>query len=257
MTRTAAALAVLLVECIGAGASAATFAQMPPPERCQTAIIGAERTQDIPRHLLAAIGLVESGRINPLTGRRAPWPWTVDVGGHGTFFQTEAEAIEAVGALQAQGVRSIDVGCVQINLLHHQDAFANLQDAFDPQLNSIYGARFLKSLFRQTRSWGRAVALYHSATPALGTDYWRRVMAVWSGSASAPASPDPTQAIAQAWAATLRPAGPDPSDAFSTSITAAQPVRTLAVIPAQTGTHAVRTQFGVVRLNDRLRGYDE
>src|SRR5438105_3878431 len=87
-----------------------------PGEQCRVAIEAAERTQALPSHLLAAIGQVESGRRDPATGQWTPWPWTIDVGGQGTFFATKAEAIAAVRALQAKGVQSIDVGCVQINL---------------------------------------------------------------------------------------------------------------------------------------------
>ena len=57
----------------------------------------------------------------------------------------------AVRAMQANGVRSIDVGCGQINLMYHPDAFPNLELAFDPQANAAYAARFLKALSRADR----------------------------------------------------------------------------------------------------------
>ena len=152
-----------------------------PGEQCRIAIEAAERARAVPNHLLAAIGLVESGRRDPPTGQWTPWPWTIDVGGQGTFFATKAEAVAAVRALQAKGVQSIDIGCVQINLAQHPNAFRSLDEAFDPETNTKYGATFLTQLFASTKDWGKAAAFYHSATPALGAEYQRKVFAAWSG----------------------------------------------------------------------------
>jgi tetratricopeptide (TPR) repeat protein len=55
--------------------------------------------------------------------------------------------IKAVEKFQRTGAKSIDVGIMQINLRHHPHAFRNLEEAFDPQLNIAYGAKFLKQLF--------------------------------------------------------------------------------------------------------------
>jgi len=120
-----------------------------------------------------------------------PWPWTIDVGGDGRFFATKAEAVAATRELQAQGVASIDVGCLQVNLAYHPAAFAGLQEAFDPVANSLYAARFLRLLFSQTEDWPAAVAAYHSQTHGLGVAYQGKVLAVWtpSGSATPPADP--------------------------------------------------------------------
>ena len=112
---------------------------------CRAAIGQAERERGIPPRLLAAIGRVESGRRDPATGATHPWPWAINAEGRGSFYPDKAAAIAAVRALQAQGVRSIDVGCLQINLRHHPEAFASLEEAFDPLANARYGARFLAS----------------------------------------------------------------------------------------------------------------
>ena len=45
-----------------------------------------------------------------------------------------------MNSYRAQGARSIDVGCMQVNLLHHADAFASLEQAFDPVANARYAA---------------------------------------------------------------------------------------------------------------------
>lgn len=146
---------------------------------CRAAVRAAERGTPIPPQLLAAIARVESGRRNPETGELAPWPWTINAEGQGRFFRTRAEAIAEVRALQARGVRSIDVGCMQINLMHHPLAFANLEEAFDPVANARYGAKFLQELQASRNNWTQAVANYHSNTPEFALAYQRRVMAGW------------------------------------------------------------------------------
>ncbi len=156
-------------------------ASLSPGLQCQAAIGAAERGGGVPFRLMAAIGRVESGRRDPDTGDWRPWPWTINAEGQGFFYDTKAQAIAAVRALQARGIRSIDVGCMQVNLMHHPDAFASLEAAFDPVTNARYAARFLNELYAQTRDWQRATGMYHSATPELGQDYTRKVMAVWPG----------------------------------------------------------------------------
>jgi soluble lytic murein transglycosylase-like protein len=152
-----------------------------PYDSCEAAIAAAEKAQAVPSRILPAIGRVESGRVDPATGRVRPWPWAINVEGQGHWFETKDEAIATVQALQARGVRSIDVGCMQVNLMHHPTAFATLDAAFDPATNAAYGARFLATLNRQTGSWPLAVADYHSATPELGIPYQQRVMAGMPG----------------------------------------------------------------------------
>jgi hypothetical protein len=146
---------------------------------CRAAISAAETAQAIPSQLLAAIGRVESGRADPLTGTISPWPWTVDVEGVGHYYPSKQEAIAAVLQARARGVQSIDVGCLQVNLLQHPDAFGSLDQAFDPVANADYGAKFLHQLRDQTGSWPQAAADYHSQTPALGAAYKQMVMRAW------------------------------------------------------------------------------
>ena len=156
-------------------------AASPPPSpsaQCDTAIVGAERALRLPLRLLGAIAEVESGRPD-FAGKVRPWPWTINVEGRGEFFASKQQAIDAVRAVQAQGVRSIDVGCMQVNLMHHPNAFASLDAAFDPTANALYAARFLNTLYGGSGSWVQATAAYHSQTPAIGADYQQRVMARW------------------------------------------------------------------------------
>jgi hypothetical protein len=181
-----------------------------PGMLCRQAIQAAERTQAIPDSLLAAIGRVESGRPDA-SGTYHPWPWTINAEGEGRYFDSKAEAIAAVRTLQARGVQSIDVGCAQVNLMHHPSAFASLDQAFDPQTNVNYAARFLAQLHDQTQDWPKAAALYHSNTPDIGADYQRRVLAVWPDERSKSGEAQ-RQRIGRLWAQTHGMVG-EPADA--------------------------------------------
>ncbi|HVC63229.1 MAG TPA: transglycosylase SLT domain-containing protein [Acetobacteraceae bacterium] len=152
-----------------------------PAASCDSAVAAAGDSFRLPPHLLLAIAEVESGRPDPSTGRLQPWPWTINADGEGAFFPSKAQAIAAVRSLQARGVHSIDVGCMQVNLMFHPAAFASLDDAFDPRVNALYAARFLTALHAGSHDhdWLSAIAAYHSQTQALGADYRRRVLALW------------------------------------------------------------------------------
>lgn len=148
-----------------------------PSQQCRAAIMTAERAAGIPTQLMAAIARVESGRRDA-HGVMQPWPWTINAEGVGSTYNSKAEAIAAVQKLQASGVRSIDVGCMQVNLMFHPDAFATLDQAFDPLANARYGADFLGRLYRRNGDWTKATAAYHSGVPELGEPYQRKVAAV-------------------------------------------------------------------------------
>jgi hypothetical protein len=150
-----------------------------PSRLCETAATTAEYVNRLPPRLLGAISLTEAGRMDPATGRIRPWPWTINAEGEGRFFDTRDQAVVAVKALQDKGVRSIDVGCLQVNLMFHPNAFASLEEAFEPRTNAAYAARFLNTLYADGKDWPAAIAAYHSETPALGDAYRVLVMARW------------------------------------------------------------------------------
>lgn len=151
-------------------------------EVCLQNILIQEQQHRIPVGLLTAIGLTESGRSFG-NGHRTVWPWTVNAAGEGHFFESKKDAIAFVQEKQAAGTDSIDVGCMQVNLKHHPDAFASLDDAFDPATNVAYAADFLTSLRAELNSWIGAARRYHSATPELGDAYGEIVLANWTGPA--------------------------------------------------------------------------
>ena len=201
-------LAALLVAPLGAARANGFDALAPrpqaaasPAQQCRTAISEAERTGGVPERLMQAIGVIESGRRDE-TGAVSAYPWTINAQGVGSYYASKAEAIAAVTALRARGVNSIDVGCMQVNLMHHAGAFASLEEAFDPAANAHYAARFLNRLLAQTGSWPGATAGYHSLTPGVGDDYARKVLAVWGRPATphaAPAAPVAPSDAPSAW----------------------------------------------------------
>lgn len=146
-----------------------------------------ERDLAIPRGLLSAIALAESGRWNPAGGADGEiiaWPWTVTAKGKGHFFPTREQAVTFVYELMADGIENIDVGCMQVNLMHHAEAFADVQSAFDPALNVAYGAKYLIGQYASAKSWIKAAGNYHSTTEDLNRAYRNKVRKLWrSGTA--------------------------------------------------------------------------
>lgn len=154
---------------------------LPPEAQCAEEAGKNERLYGIPARLLNSISVVESGRYDRDYKATLAWPWTVTSQGEGKYFPTKAEAIAEVRRLQGKGVKSIDVGCMQINLMYHPNAFSSLDEAFEPVANVAYAARFLKGLFGATDDWVTAASYYHSQTPHLAAAYRQRLMKVWDG----------------------------------------------------------------------------
>jgi hypothetical protein len=181
-------LSCSLIVAIILGFATASLAQ-PPPEpgaACRAAIASAERERAIPAGLLQAIGRVESGRRDPQSGAVAPWPWTINAEGRGSYFPSREAAIAEVRQLQARGVRLIDIGCMQVNLHHHPNAFLSLEQAFDPLSNARYAAQFLTELRAAAGDWARAAGHYHSQTPERAEPYRARVLAAWAAERGLP-----------------------------------------------------------------------
>ena len=190
---------------------------------CGPAIAAAEVRYALPVGLLRAIAQVESGRTDPRTGATDPWPWSTNAENQDQVFDSRADAVAWVRATQARGVASIDVGCLQVNLKYHPDAFASLEDGFDPVRNADYAARFLLRLHAVSVDWAEAVGRYHSYTEALAQPYRAQVARSYAGRADARAERIFADAVmserarilrdlAAAWAATL-PATATPAKA--------------------------------------------
>ncbi|MGX9964462.1 lytic transglycosylase domain-containing protein [Roseomonas sp. F4] len=175
------------------GLLAGTAAPAHADPACAAAIAQIEPASGLPPGLLLAIALVETGRAVPGGGGMQPWPWSWNAAGRGGVAPTRAAAVAAVGALRAGGVTSVDVGCMQINLMYHPNAFASLEEAFDPVANVRYAAAFLSRLRAGLPDWEAAIRRYHSGDAARGEAYQRRVALArlgeaWRGGTPAAAS---------------------------------------------------------------------
>ncbi|ETX28915.1 transglycosylase SLT domain-containing protein [Roseivivax isoporae] len=151
----------------GGGGAAGTTAQAPRSGGvsgiCIRAILDAQQRHGIPGNILLGIGLQEAGLMQ--NGELTVWPWAVNSEGAGYHFDTLHGALDFIAKEHARGVSSIDVGCLQINMRWHPDAFDDVRDGFRPEVNADYAARFLKRLYAETGDWQEAAGAYHSRTP--------------------------------------------------------------------------------------------
>ena len=139
-----------------------------------------ERSEKIPKHLLTAISLVETGRWQKTSKEIIAWPWTVTANGRGQHFDSREEALAEIEFLRTEGVRNIDVGCMQINLKYHENAFETLSQALDPKANTKYAASFLKKLYASKKNWMKAAGAYHSSTPDKNLKYRSKLVRLWN-----------------------------------------------------------------------------
>lgn len=159
---------------------------------CLKETVRQEKRERIQTNLLSAIALVESGRYSKKYPSGIAWPWTVTAEGRGKFYDTKEQALAAIRELQSQGVENIDVGCMQINLKYHPEAFQGIEDAIDPAKNVAYAADFLKRNYQETKSWGEAATRYHSKTVHKAFRYEDKLLETWNrlGKHGNPAMPE-------------------------------------------------------------------
>ncbi len=148
------------------------------PSNCEQAAANAERDAGMPPGLLQAIGRVESGRS--VDGQLIGWPLSVNAGGVSRQFATYEDAAAFVQDQSLSGQRFIDVGCFQIDLFYHPEAFGDRDDGFRPQENATAASRILQNLYARAGSWDQAIALYHSADPTRGIPYLKAVLRSWA-----------------------------------------------------------------------------
>ena len=136
---------------------------------CVREILLAQMKYQIPDNLLLGIGLQESGLYRD--GALTVWPFTANAEGKGAYFDTAGQAVDWVNARRAEGITSIDLGCMQINMHWHPDAFDSVADGFNPARNVEYAAAYLSRLHKARGDWLAAAGAYHSGTPELGQAY--------------------------------------------------------------------------------------
>lgn len=136
---------------------------LPVQSVCVREILQAQTRYNIPDNILLGIGLQEAGtRVNK---QLTVWPWAINAEGKGRLHNTKASAIVWVARQLDGGMRSIDIGCMQINLRWHPNAFTSLTEGFDPKVNVDYAARLLIMHYKETGNWRKAAGRYHSKTP--------------------------------------------------------------------------------------------
>jgi hypothetical protein len=159
----------------GLGSPAAAM-QTDETRACDNAAQTAALKYGVPPEIMLSIVRVESGRGEG----KMPWPWTINSDGKSYWFETRQAAIEFADEKLATGSNNFDIGCFQINLRWHPDAFVSLEDALDPSANADYAAQFLTSLFQTEGDWKSAVAAYHSRSAALAKTYIAQIEAAYT-----------------------------------------------------------------------------
>ena len=65
---------------------------------------------------------------------------------------------------------------MQISLKYHGAAFDSIEDAFDPDTNVEYSAKFLSKLYARRGDWQKAAMAYHSKAPSRGLRYKNKLV---------------------------------------------------------------------------------
>ncbi len=120
-----------------------------------------------------------------------PWLLKLEYGeddAHRMFYSSEKDAREALKDIlttaQALDIprpqnwevrlldtRSVDVGMMQINWKFHGRHFESLEELFDPKVNILYAAKYLRKLIWRHGKIEQAVAFYHSNTHHFQSKY--------------------------------------------------------------------------------------
>ncbi len=171
-------------------------AQASPASLCEDAARYASQSTGVPLSVLRAVALAETGQTKFDKDDYSAWPWTVQSGNKGHWFDNENAAIQFVQSLMAEQRTNIDIGCFQLNMRWHRQAFQNLNDMFSPRNNALYAAQFLQKLYSQTGEWRAAVGRYHSSDGDRAEAYVLRLKRLYEAhlaGQSAPIQLPPTQ----------------------------------------------------------------
>src|SRR3546814_26224 len=132
---------------------------------CSKLIADTENRRQIPRGLLMAIAVTESG-MNGI-----PNPHAMNIAGKTYHARDLEDMAQVISNNWTRGVRSIDVGCMQINLKFHGEKFSRLTDLLHSPTNVDYGASYLIKLAIDRGSWREGVMDYHNKVSA-GRRQW-------------------------------------------------------------------------------------
>ena len=139
---------------------------------CDESIARAAQESTVPRAVLMKIARLESGR--KVNKEFVSWPWTLNNGGKGYFLSSEADALDVLTKLSNSGKTNVDVGCMQLNIKWHAKYFSNFSEMLSPTHNTLYAAKYLEQLYKETGSWMKAVKYYHSRNPKYNELYYAK-----------------------------------------------------------------------------------
>jgi len=139
---------------------------------CDESIARAAQESTVPRAVLMKIARLESGR--KVNKEFVSWPWTLNNGGKGYFLSSEADALDLLTKLSNSGKTNVDVGCMQLNIKWHAKYFSNFSEMLSPEHNTLYAAKYLEQLYKETGSWMKAVKYYHSRNPKYNERYYAK-----------------------------------------------------------------------------------
>ena len=123
---------------------------------CERFMMKAAVDENVPLGVLYAVALTETGKKGLLH------PFALNIEGRTVFTASAEEALAEFVKARQDGVKLIDLGCMQINHFYHGSNFPSVAAMLDPALNVSYAARFLKDLRAREGSWTMAVARYHA-----------------------------------------------------------------------------------------------
>lgn len=144
-------------------------------KKCSSVFARFEEQYKIPKNTLHAISLQETQKAHSKHNISLVWPWTVNSRGKGYYFDSKNDAIKFVQDQIKSGNKSVDVGCMQINLKYHSKAFTSIEEAFSPKANIEYGAKLLKDNKKSSGSWSKAIGNYHSYQEKRAANYSLKV----------------------------------------------------------------------------------
>lgn len=174
------ALVLLSLVLSSAKAYAKFDKELQESRKCSSAFSYFEQKYRLPPNSLHPISLHETAKKHSKHDIVIVWPWTVmnNQEGKGYHFKTQQEAVRYAREQFMLGNNNLDVGCMQINLKHHPEAFSSLSNAFSPRKNVSYGAYFLSENLKKLGSIDKAIGRYHSATEELAKKYHSNVIKI-------------------------------------------------------------------------------
>ena len=145
---------------------------------CISEIKKVEKHLNLPKNILLAISLTETGRL--VDGMYIPWPWSLNVKGKGFYLDNKEQATNYALKNIKNFTKNVDIGCMQINYYYHGKKFNKFDDMISPKINVLYAGYFLLDLREKYGSWKEAIMRYHSSNPRRKKNYYNKVLNNWS-----------------------------------------------------------------------------